>query len=167
MPLAYIGLGSNLQQPLLQIQQALQELAQLTNTELLRCSPFYCSRAIGPEQPDFINAAALLNTELSPLSLLDELQKIEQTHQRQREMHWGPRTLDLDLLLYDQQHIDVPRLKVPHPFLTQRAFVILPLLDLDKNLTLPNGNRLQDYLAQCQDQEIELLTTETISRTYP
>jgi len=167
MPLAYIGLGSNLQQPLLQIQQALQELAQLTSTELLRRSPFYRSRAIGPEQPDFINAAVLLNTELSPLSLLDELQKIEQTHQRQREMHWGPRTLDLDLLLYDQQHIDVPRLKVPHPFLTQRAFVLLPLLDLDKNLTLPNGNRLQDYLAQCQDQEIELLTTETISRTYP
>jgi 2-amino-4-hydroxy-6-hydroxymethyldihydropteridine diphosphokinase len=167
MPLAYIGLGSNLQQPLLQIQQALDELAELPDTKLLRSSPFYRSRAIGPEQPDFINAAAVLETALSPIALLDELQKIEQAHQRKREIYWGPRTLDLDLLLYDQQLIDLPRLKVPHPFLTQRAFVLLPLLDLDKNLALPNGNKLQDCVAQCQDQKIERLTTETVSRTYP
>lgn len=167
MPLAYIGLGSNLQQPLLQIQQALDELAQLENTDLTRVSHFYRSRAIGPEQPDFINAATILKTELSPIILLDELQRIEQHHQRKREMHWGPRTLDLDLLLYDQQQIDLPRLKVPHPFLTQRAFVLLPLLDLDKNLSLPNGNKLQDYIVQCQDQKIERLTTETVSRTFP
>jgi 2-amino-4-hydroxy-6-hydroxymethyldihydropteridine diphosphokinase len=167
MPLAYIGLGSNLQQPQLQIYQALDELAELPETKLLRSSPFYCSRAIGPEQPDFINAAAVLETVLSPIALLDELQKIEQAHQRKREIHWGPRTLDLDLLLYDQEQIDLPRLKVPHPFLTQRAFVLLPLLDLDKNLSLPNGKKLQDYVAQCQDQQIERLTTETVSRTYP
>jgi 2-amino-4-hydroxy-6-hydroxymethyldihydropteridine diphosphokinase len=167
MPLAYIGLGSNLQQPLLQIQQALDELAELPDTKLLRSSPFYSSRAIGPEQPDFINAAAVLETALSPIALLDELQKIELAHQRKREMHWGPRTLDLDLLLYDHQQIDLPRLNVPHPFLTQRAFVLLPLLDLDKNLALPNGKKLQDYVAQCQDQKIERLTTETVSRTYP
>ncbi len=167
MPLAYIGLGSNLQQPLLQIQQALDELAELPDTKLLSSSPFYSSRAIGPEQPDFINAAAVLETALSPIALLDELQKIELAHQRKREMHWGPRTLDLDLLLYDHQQIDLPRLNVPHPLLTQRAFVLLPLLDLDKNLALPNGNKLQDYVAQCQDQKIELLTTETVSRTYP
>lgn len=167
MPLVYVGLGSNLQQPLLQIQQALDELDELPNTRLSAVSNFYRSRAIGPEQPDFINAAAVLNTELSPIALLDEFQKIEQEHQRKREIHWGPRTLDLDLLLYDQQQIDLPRLKVPHPFLTQRAFVLLPLLDLDKNLSLPNGNKLQDYLTQCQDQKIERLTTETVSRTYP
>jgi 2-amino-4-hydroxy-6-hydroxymethyldihydropteridine diphosphokinase len=167
MPLAYIGLGSNLQQPLQQIQQALNELAELPDTQLSGVSHFYRSCAIGPEQPDFINAAAQLNTELSPIVLLDELQKIEQAHQRKREMHWGPRTLDLDLLLYDQQQIDLPRLNVPHPLLTQRAFVLLPLLDLDKNLALPNGKKLQDYLAQCQDQKIERLTTETVSRTYP
>ena len=167
MPLAYIGLGSNLQQPLQQIQQALNELAELPDTQLSGVSHFYRSRAIGPEQPDFINAAAQLNTELSPIVLLDELQKIEQAHQRKREMHWGPRTLDLDLLLYDQQQIDLPRLNVPHPLLTKRAFVLLPLLDLDKNLALPNGKKLQDYVAQCQDQKIERLTTETVSRTYP
>lgn len=167
MPLVYVGLGSNLQQPQLQIQQALDELAELPNTQLSAVSNVYRSRAIGPEQPDFINAAAVLNTELSPIALLDELQKIELKHQRKREIHWGPRTLDLDLLLYDQQQIDLPRLKVPHPFLTQRAFVLLPLLDLDKNLSLPNGNKLQDYLTQCQDQKIERLTTETVSRTYP
>ncbi len=167
MPLAYIGLGSNLQQPLLQIQQALNELAALPDTGLLGTSPFYLSQAVGPEQPDFINAVALLDTQLAPIVLLDELQKIEQIHQRKREIHWGPRTLDLDILLYDQQQVDLPRLQIPHPFLTQRAFVLLPLLDLDKDLSLPDGNLLRAYLVQCQDQKIERLTTEILSRTYP
>lgn len=167
MPLVYIGLGSNLQEPLAQLQRALIELAALPKTRLLRASPFYRSDAIGPEQPDFINAAAELETELTPIDLLDQLQKIEQDHLRTREIHWGPRTLDLDLLLYGQQPVDLPRLQVPHPFLTQRAFVLLPLLDLDKNLCLPNGKKLQDFLTQCQDQKIELLSANTVSRSYP
>jgi 2-amino-4-hydroxy-6-hydroxymethyldihydropteridine diphosphokinase len=167
MPLVYIGLGSNLQEPLAQLQRALNELAALPKTRFLRASSFYLSHALGPEQPDFINAAAELETELTPIDLLDQLQKIEQDHLRTREIHWGPRTLDLDLLLYGQQQVDLPRLRVPHPFLTQRAFVLLPLLGLDKNLCLPNGKKLQDFLVQCQDQKIELLSVNTVSRSYP
>lgn len=157
MSLAYVGLGSNLQQPLHQITQALQELDQIPETRLLKSSRMYQSQAIGPEQPDFINAAVSLETGLDPFSLLDELQKIEQTHQRRREQHWGPRTLDLDLLLFGQQQIQSTRLIIPHPYLTERAFVLLPLIDLDANLRLPDGSLVQSWLINCQSQKIQVL----------
>ncbi len=157
MALAYIGIGSNLQNPLQQVQQALQELTQLPKTELNKVSRIYQSAAIGPEQDDFINAAALLDTDLTPLELLDALQAIEQLHQRQRIQHWGPRTLDLDILLYDRQVIQSERLIIPHAFLTRRAFVLLPLLDIDPDLQLPNGSPIKDCLAACADQVIQPL----------
>ncbi len=157
MSLAYVGLGSNLQQPLHQITRALQELDQIPETRLLKSSRMYQSQAIGPEQPDFINAAVSLETGLDPFSLLDELQKIEQTHQRRREQHWGPRTLDLDLLLFGQQQIQSTRLIIPHPYLTERAFVLLPLIDLDANLRLPDGSLVQSWLINCQSQKIQVL----------
>lgn len=157
MSLAYVGLGSNLQQPIQQITQALQELGQIPETRLLRSSCLYQSQAIGPEQPDFINAAAALETSLDPFSLLDELQKIEQTHQRRREQHWGPRTLDLDLLLFDQQQIQSTRLILPHLHLKERAFVLLPLIELDADLRLPDGSLVQSWLINCQSQKIQVL----------
>jgi 2-amino-4-hydroxy-6-hydroxymethyldihydropteridine diphosphokinase len=157
MSLAYIGLGSNLTQPLQQITQALTELDQIPETKLLKSSRLYQSQAIGPYQPDFINAAAVLETCLDPVSLLDELQKIEQIHQRRREQHWGPRTLDLDILLFDQQQIRSERLTLPHPYLTERAFVLLPLMDLNVDLRLPDGNLVQTYLINCQSQKIQVL----------
>jgi 2-amino-4-hydroxy-6-hydroxymethyldihydropteridine diphosphokinase len=157
MSLAYIGLGSNLQQPLQQITQALKELNEIPETKLLKFSRLYQSQAIGPDQPDFINAAAVLETCLDPVSLLDELQKIEQTHQRRREQHWGPRTLDLDILLFDQQQIRSERLTLPHPYLTERAFVLLPLMDLNVDLRLPDGSLVQSYLINCQSQKIQAL----------
>lgn len=157
MSLAYIGLGSNLQQPLQQITQALKELNQIPETKLLKFSRLYQSQAIGPDQPDFINAAAVLETCLDPVSLLDELQKIEQIHQRRREQHWGPRTLDLDILLFEQQQIRSERLTLPHPYLTERAFVLLPLMDLNVDLRLPDGSLVQSYLINCQSQTIQAL----------
>jgi 2-amino-4-hydroxy-6-hydroxymethyldihydropteridine diphosphokinase len=157
MSLAYIGLGSNLQQPLQQITKALKELNEIPETKLLKFSRLYQSQAIGPDQPDFINAAAVLETCLDPVSLLDELQKIEQTHQRRREQHWGPRTLDLDILLFDQQQIRSERLTLPHPYLTERAFVLLPLMDLNVDLRLPDGSLVQSYLINCQSQKIQAL----------
>jgi 2-amino-4-hydroxy-6-hydroxymethyldihydropteridine diphosphokinase len=157
MALAYIGVGSNLQNPLQQVRQALQELQQLPQTELKKVSRLYQSAAIGPEQDDFINAAALLDTDLTPLELLDALQAVEQSHQRQRIQHWGPRTLDLDMLLYDQQIIQSARLTIPHAFLTRRAFVLLPLLDINPDLQLPDGSYIKDYLAACADQVIQPL----------
>lgn len=148
--LAYIGLGSNLANPRAQVEQAFAELATLPNSKLLATSAFYSSIAVGPgEQPDYVNAAALLQTELTPLALLDALQEIEQAHRRVRIEHWGPRTLDLDILLLDQQTIDSERLKVPHPYLTQRNFVLYPLADIAPDLHLPNGSSLQELIAQC------------------
>jgi 2-amino-4-hydroxy-6-hydroxymethyldihydropteridine diphosphokinase len=149
MTLAYIGLGSNLQAPLAQVMGAFDELSALPQTSLVQRSAIYASKPIGPEQPDFINAVALLDTQLAPLALLDALQAIEQAHQRVRIQHWGPRTLDLDLLLYGDQHIAHERLTVPHPYLTQRSFVLYPLADITPELHLPDGSRLSDLLHQC------------------
>ncbi|OZY87046.1 2-amino-4-hydroxy-6-hydroxymethyldihydropteridine diphosphokinase [Cellvibrio mixtus] len=149
MALAYIGLGSNLDDPLAQVMRAIDELSALPQTQLAQCSAIYSSKPIGPEQPDFINAVALLDTHLAPLVLLDALQAIEQAHQRVRIQHWGPRTLDLDLLLYGDQVIATERLTVPHPYLTQRGFVLYPLADITPDLQLPDGSRLPDWLHQC------------------
>jgi 2-amino-4-hydroxy-6-hydroxymethyldihydropteridine diphosphokinase len=149
MALAYIGLGSNLEDPLAQVTGAFIELAELPLTSLLTRSGLYSSRAVGPEQPDYINAVALLDTQLAPLALLDALQAIEQAHQRVRIQHWGPRTLDLDLLLYSDQIIEEERLTVPHPYLTQRSFVLYPLADITPNLHLPDGTPLADLLSRC------------------
>jgi 2-amino-4-hydroxy-6-hydroxymethyldihydropteridine diphosphokinase len=147
---AYIGLGSNLENPLAQVQQALVELSAIPESTLLAKSPLYRSAPVGPgNQPDYINAAALLETSLAPLVLLDALQTIELSHQRVRLEHWGPRTLDLDILLLDQQTIDSARLKVPHPYLTQRNFVLYPLADIAPELLLPDGTSLQQRIAQC------------------
>lgn len=149
MTLAYIGLGSNLADPIAQVTQALDELAQLPQTRLLARSRLYRSDPVGPAQPDFINAVAQLDTTLAPLALLDALQALEQQHQRVRLQHWGPRTLDLDLLLYGEQVINHERLKVPHPFLTQRSFVLYPLADINPALQLPDGSALHDLLQHC------------------
>jgi 2-amino-4-hydroxy-6-hydroxymethyldihydropteridine diphosphokinase len=108
------------------------------------------SKPVGPQDQDnFVNAVALIITELEPLSLLDELQTIEQQHQRVRERHWGPRTLDLDLLLFGEQSIQHPRLTVPHAQLSRRDFVVGPLLELCPELVLPSGTQLQELLQQC------------------
>ncbi|MFC2993139.1 MULTISPECIES: 2-amino-4-hydroxy-6-hydroxymethyldihydropteridine diphosphokinase [Halomonas] len=140
---AWIGLGSNLDDPQRHIEQALEELARLPLTRRLGASRCYASRPLGPQdQPDFINAVALLETRLSPLALLDQLQALEQRHRRVRARHWGPRTLDLDLLLFDNSVLALPRLCVPHPELTRRAFVVVPLLELSPELTLPDGRHL-------------------------
>ncbi len=154
MVLAYIGLGSNLEEPLAQIKRAFDELGNLPHTRLTARSALYQSRAIGPQQPDYVNAVARLETGLTSLDLLDALQAIEQVHRRVRLQHWGPRTLDLDLLLYGAETIQHPRLVVPHPYLTQRAFVLYPLADIDPNLQLPDGQSLQALLQQCPFEDI-------------
>jgi 2-amino-4-hydroxy-6-hydroxymethyldihydropteridine diphosphokinase len=147
---AYIGIGSNLDAPINQIQQAIQELAQLPRCELVSASSLYGSKPMGPQdQPDYVNAVAHIHTELEPLTLLNALQQLERQHQRVRERRWGPRTLDLDLLLFDQQYIDHPRLQVPHIGLQQRNFVLYPLAEISPQLSLPNGTSLQQLLDNC------------------
>ena len=137
---AYIGLGSNLDNPIRQVLAAFEELDRIANTQLLEQSPLYRSAPIGPAgQPHYINACALLQTTLAPHQLLDALQAIENCHQRVRRERWGPRTLDLDILLFGQQTIDTQRLQVPHPYLAERNFVLYPLADIGVKALLPSG----------------------------
>lgn len=150
--LAYIGLGSNLDRPAQQVATALDELDALPLTRISVASPLYTSRPVGPQdQPDFVNAVAALETHLSPLALLDQLQALEQRHRRRRERHWGPRTLDLDVLLFNTTLIEHPRLQVPHPYMHERAFVLRPLLDIAPHLQL-RGKPLEKWLSGlCDD----------------
>lgn len=138
---AYVGVGSNLDDPKGQLLQAFGHLDALPLTQRVATSPLYGSQPVGPQdQPDFINACVHLRTALSPLALLDQLQSIEQRQRRVRIRHWGPRTLDLDLLLYDDIVMQHPRLKVPHNEMHQRGFVLIPLLDIAPTLTHPQMN---------------------------
>ncbi|WNK21516.1 2-amino-4-hydroxy-6-hydroxymethyldihydropteridine diphosphokinase [Halomonas piscis] len=149
--LAYIGLGSNLATPRRQVATALDELDTLPLCRVTAASRLYASRPVGPQdQPDFVNAVAALETALSPLALLDQLQALEQRHRRRRERRWGPRTLDLDILLFDATTVVRPRLKVPHPEMHRRAFVLRPLREIDPHLTL-HGQPLGRWLDGLDD----------------
>ncbi|MDY7116297.1 2-amino-4-hydroxy-6-hydroxymethyldihydropteridine diphosphokinase [Halomonas sp. SSL-5] len=150
---AWVGLGSNLADPRRQVETALEALDRLPLTRRIAASRLYASRPVGPrDQPDFINAVACLETRLSPLALLDQLQALEQRHRRVRARRWGPRTLDLDLLLFDDSRLCLPRLTVPHPEMTRRAFVLVPLLAVAPRTRLPDGRRLADLDAAHADE---------------
>lgn len=151
-----IGLGSNLQQPEQQIEQALDALQALAEGEV-SASSLYRTPPMGPQdQPDYINAVASFESTLAPLELLDQLQQIEQAQGRVRKRHWGERTLDLDLLLYGDQQLDHPKLQVPHPGIATRAFVLVPLLELMGAAHLVVGlGSVGALVEQCGDKEIE------------
>jgi 2-amino-4-hydroxy-6-hydroxymethyldihydropteridine diphosphokinase len=136
---AYVGIGSNLDSPQDQVERAIDALAKIENTILVRTSPFYRSAALdGSKQPDYINAVSALLTRLDAGRLLEALQEIERVHGRTRGAEkWGPRTLDLDLLVYSNASIDGKDLKVPHPGIGERNFVLLPLLDIAPHLLIP------------------------------
>ena len=151
MVTVYIGLGSNLAVPVKQIEQALQLLDTLPNTYKITHSSLYCSTPLGPQnQPDYINAVAKLITDLPPLDLLSKLQAIETKQGRVRYLQrWGPRKLDLDILLYANQQLQTPTLSIPHPGLYERAFVLYPLYECAPNLMLPNGQHISIQVQQC------------------
>ena len=154
---AYIGLGSNLQLPQQQVLRALKALSEVPFSRLLRRSPLYRTAPLGaPGQPDYVNAAALLETGLGPLDLLDHLQRIEHEMGRRRNgVRWGARVIDLDLLLYDDRQMDHPRLQLPHPELHRRAFVLIPLADIaPADLKIPGQGPLQELCAGCDTGEV-------------
>lgn len=152
---AYIGLGGNLQDPEGHLAQGFVELAALPQSRLTGRSRLYRSAPMGYlEQPDFVNAVACISTDLSPEALLDALLAIEVRHGRRREFPNAPRTLDLDILLYDTAQIMTPRLTVPHPRMGSRAFVLLPLQDLAPDLEIPGQGKVSTLLAQCADQRV-------------
>ncbi|MCK2185549.1 2-amino-4-hydroxy-6-hydroxymethyldihydropteridine diphosphokinase [Halomonas getboli] len=149
---AWIGLGSNLDDPHGHVERALAELDALPLTRRHRASSRYASRPLGPaDQPDFVNAVAELETRLSPLALLDQLQALEQRHGRVRGRRWGPRTLDLDLLLFDDRKMTTPRLTLPHAEMMKRAFVMVPLAELAPELRLPDGRDAASLAAALDD----------------
>lgn len=158
---AYIGIGSNLADPLAQVQQAQQALASLPDSRLVAISRWYRSTPVGGPagQADYINGAAGLQTCLQPHALLDALQQIEQAQGRERKARWGARTLDLDILLYGDIVLTDERLSIPHPRLQERAFVLAPLTDIAPHLVLPNGCRVASLLRQANQSGLWPLET--------
>jgi len=155
----WIGLGSNLDDPLHHLRQARLELAATPLTHLVRSSSLYRSAPMGPaDQPDYLNAVIELLTELTPLSLLRALQRIEFGHGRVRTgVHWGARTLDLDLLLYGGETIAEPSLVVPHPGIAERVFVLEPLHECAPALEITGLGRVESLLAAAPDGDLERL----------
>jgi 2-amino-4-hydroxy-6-hydroxymethyldihydropteridine diphosphokinase len=155
----YIGMGSNLADPAEQLRSAVEALTQLPQTELIGVSGFYQSDSLLSGQPRYTNAVAALDSTLPPLELLDALQAIENGQGRERLERWGPRTLDLDIVLFGDRQIDEPRLKVPHYHMQERAFVLYPLAELaPADLRLADGRSLSDLLAACPFVGLERLS---------
>jgi len=161
MPDAYIGLGSNLADPRAQVERALQSLARLPQTRLLRSSRLYRSAPWGVlDQPEFINAAAALDTALSPHDLMQALLGIEREAGRDRGgERWGPRILDLDLLQYGALRLAEPGLQLPHPHLHERAFVLLPLAEIAPHLDVPGRGPISALLANIDTTGCHLIET--------
>jgi 2-amino-4-hydroxy-6-hydroxymethyldihydropteridine diphosphokinase len=160
----YLGLGSNLNNPLKQLQLACTALAQHPEIQCFECSSFYKTPPYGYlNQHHFINAVARCSTSLSPSGLLHVLKTLEQMQNRTPTVHWGPRTLDLDILLYGTQVIQTPDLTIPHPDLYNRPFVIIPWYELAPTLRLPTGRSLQSLLEQlkhCDHNQVQRLETD-------
>ena len=153
--IAHIGLGANLEDPVRQVRQGFQELGRLPRTCLLAHSSLYRTAPLGKlDQPDFINAVAVLDTELSPRELLQELLALEARHGRVRGEPNGPRTLDLDLLLWGDRSIREAGLEVPHPRMHQRAFVLLPLAEVSPAAVIPGRGQVAELAVQVADQRV-------------
>ena len=157
---AYIGLGSNLDQPVAQVTRAITALAGLADSHFVCHSALYRSPPLGPvDQPDFVNAVAALLTTLSPRALLEALLSLEMELGRAaRHIRWGPRTIDLDLLVYADRRISEPGLTVPHPGIAERRFVLEPLAEIAPELWLPGLGRVSKILKVCQSDPVQRLT---------
>jgi 2-amino-4-hydroxy-6-hydroxymethyldihydropteridine diphosphokinase len=156
MTLAYVGLGSNLLEPLEQVRAGIDALARLPGTQVMRRSSFYRTAPVGfSEQPDFINAVCEIDTALSAESLMQSLLTIEREQGRVRTVPGGPRTLDLDLLLYGDFAVTTEALTLPHPRLHERAFVLYPLNEIAPDLVVPGRGSVADLMRYCVGQPIE------------
>lgn len=155
---SYIALGSNLQHPLEQVNKALRQIAALPHSKLICHSSWYRSKAVGPgDQPDYINGVCKLSTTLDAIDLLHALQAIEQQQGRERLQRWAARTLDLDILLYENQLISLPELEIPHPRMKQRNFVLYPLYEISPELNLPDQTSMHELLGHCDQRGLEKL----------
>ncbi|MEK6735872.1 MAG: 2-amino-4-hydroxy-6-hydroxymethyldihydropteridine diphosphokinase [Pseudomonadota bacterium] len=158
---AFIALGSNLENPVSQIQHAVSELSRLPDSRLICCSSLYCSAPVGRlDQPDFINAVAHIETNLAPHDLLKALLDIEHHHGRVRESLNAPRTLDLDILLYDDLTYQDDILTIPHPRMYQRAFVLRPLMEIAPTCFIPGRGLVSELIVSCTEQKLERLAVQ-------
>ena len=158
MSVAFVGLGANLGEPEKRVREALDELDAIPHTRLVRSSSLYRSEPLGyAAQPPFVNAVAQLETGLPAQRLLAELQAIEARHGRSRSFPNAPRTLDLDLLLYGNLVLDLRELKIPHPRMHERAFVLVPLVEIAPDAGVPGRGRAKALLEKCTDQAVEKL----------
>lgn len=157
MQIVYLGLGSNLDNPINQIQEAISRLQGNPNITVKKISSLYRSEPMGPKnQPDFINAVAEIETNLTAETLLSFLQQTEKLQKRNRsEERWGPRTIDLDILLFGDEIIKTDDLQIPHLGLSRREFVVYPLAEIAPNLDLPSGENMADLKAQCPMRGLE------------
>lgn len=159
MQTVFIGLGSNLYNPQQQVLQTIAKLKSLANSAFICASSLYLTPPWGIEdQPPFVNAVVKIHTQLEPLALLDALLAIEIAQGRVRDIRYGPRIIDCDILLYGEKQIISDRLSVPHPYLEKRSFVVIPLYEIAPTLILPSGLALTDVFKQFQDEKIEKLT---------
>jgi 2-amino-4-hydroxy-6-hydroxymethyldihydropteridine diphosphokinase len=154
---SYLGLGANLGNPIRQLQQALVLLHHSQGISISQVSSLYETSPVGYlDQPNFYNLVVEIDTTLSPTQLLSKTQKVEQRLHRVRKERFGPRTIDVDILLYEQRVVQLPDLIIPHPRLAERAFVLIPLRELTGNIVLPSGTQLDSTMAQLpKDQWIQ------------
>jgi len=156
--LAYIGLGSNLKDPKAQIKRALASLSNNDGAELINVSSFYESKPLLEiPGPNYLNAVCKIETKLSAIDLLDLCQEIEESQQRVREVKWGSRTIDLDILLYGEQVISNKRLSIPHPEAINRAFVLVPLFEIEPSIKFPLLGSIKDLLERIDKLDVNKL----------
>jgi 2-amino-4-hydroxy-6-hydroxymethyldihydropteridine diphosphokinase len=163
---AFIGLGSNLNNPVQQLIDAIQQLKRMTGSSIEATSSFYKTPPMGPQdQPHYINAAVKLETSLKSHELLNSLQAIETLQKRNRETErWGARTIDLDILLYNNEISDDPVLTIPHPGIALRSFVLYPLLELDENLTIPTLGKVNHLIHQLGEPAPTKISSEHLEK---
>lgn len=155
---AFIALGSNLQDPAVQVARAFAKLAELPKTRIFRQSSLYCTAPVGyDDQPDFINAVAEVETALAPLDLMQALLALESSFGRERIFANAPRILDLDLLLYDDRVMQTTDLILPHPRMHERGFVLFPLAEIAPDMEIPGKGRVSELLQHCHDQGVTKL----------
>jgi len=157
MTIVYIGLGSNMESPKQQIKSAIKSIGEISAAQILKVSSLYSSKPMGPQnQNNYINSVAKIDTDLTPHELLECLQDIENQHGRIRKERWGPRTLDLDILIYGKEIIKDSNLTIPHPEIENRSFVLAPLVEIDRNCIIPDKGKAHDLLAIIDQEGLEI-----------
>jgi 2-amino-4-hydroxy-6-hydroxymethyldihydropteridine diphosphokinase len=156
----YVALGSNLEEPVRQLRNGLEALGKLPDTRIVRVSSFYRSAPVGyADQPDFVNAVAVIETGLAPRALLDALLDVERRHGRVREFPNAPRTLDLDIVAYGDRIVDEPGLAIPHPRMHERAFVMVPLAEIAPDATIPGRGTVSMLAARVDGGSVARIAT--------